>query len=329
MLLKKEIVLLMLTALIMFSFGCDVPQQGVDEFDLLSEAGDTYYTSYTTPANAVSPNISITDLFAMINDGDDILLLDWRSAEDYAAGHIIGAENKAITDLDEIIPTLPTDTLIVNICYTGQNASFATAAMNLVGQDEAYAGLEARNLLFGMCSVTTDATFIPKTDKWVTQIAEDEFELVQTPSTTDTVNEFPEISTGSTTVADIIMANLDEATNGWSISAADVYAGGDEYFVVNYWPEAEYDDPGHIPGAYQFTPKMSLRSDEDLNLLPTDKPIVIYCYTGQTSAQVTAYLRLLGYEAYSLLYGVNGFAYGSMPGHKYAAPENDYSSIIE
>ena len=329
MLLKKEIVLLMLTALMMFSFGCDTTQQGVDEFALLSEAGDTYYSSYTTPANGVSPNITISDLFTMINDGEDLHLIDWRSAEDYAAGHIVGAENKALGDLDDIIPTLPTDKLIVNICYTGQTASVATAVMNLVGQDEEYAGLEARNLKFGMCAVTTDTTFIPKTDKWLTQIAEDEFELVQDPSTTDTVNEFPEISTGSETLAGIIMANLDEATAGWNITAADVFAGGDEYFVINYWSEAEYDDPGHIPGAYQFTPKVSLRSDEDLNLLPTDKPIVVYCYTGQTSAQVTAYLRLLGYEAYSLLYGVNGFAYGSMPDHKYAAPENDYSSIIE
>ena len=31
-----------------------------------------------------------------------------------------------------------------------------------------------------------------------------------------------------------------------------------------------------------------------------------YCYTGQTSAVVTAYLRVLGYDAYSLTFGMNG-----------------------
>ena len=33
--------------------------------------------------------------------------------------------------------------------------------------------------------------------------------------------------------------------------------------------------------------------------------VVTYCYTGQTSAVVTAYLRVLGYEAFSLVYGMN------------------------
>ena len=35
-----------------------------------------------------------------------------------------------------------------------------------------------------------------------------------------------------------------------------------------------------------------------------DKPVVVYCYTGQTSSQTTAILRLLGYEAYSLSGGM-------------------------
>ena len=29
----------------------------------------------------------------------------------------------------------------------------------------------------------------------------------------------------------------------------------------------------------------------------TDMPIVVYCWTGQHSSQVTAYLNMLGYEA--------------------------------
>ena len=48
-----------------------------------------------------------------------------------------------------------------------------------------------------------------------------------------------------------------------------------------------------------------LHLDNYLKSLPTDKKIVVYCYTGQTSAQTSAYLGVLGYDAYSLLYGVN------------------------
>ena len=44
----------------------------------------------------------------------------------------------------------------------------------------------------------------------------------------------------------------------------------------------------------------------------TDKPIVVYCYTGQTSGFVTAYLNVLGYDVKSLLFGTNGMIYNSM-----------------
>jgi hypothetical protein len=46
--------------------------------------------------------------------------------------------------------------------------------------------------------------------------------------------------------------------------------------------------------------------------LPIDRPIAIYCYTGQNSAFVVAYLRLIGYDAKGLLYGTNSFMNGIM-----------------
>jgi hypothetical protein len=39
---------------------------------------------------------------------------------------------------------------------------------------------------------------------------------------------------------------------------------------------------------------------------------VVYCYTGQTSAFTAAYLRILGYNAKSLLFGTNGMIYNEM-----------------
>ena len=62
----------------------------------------------------------------------------------------------------------------------------------------------------------------------------------------------------------------------------------------------------------QYTPKESLKLSADLKTLPTDKPVVVYCYTGQTSANLAAYLRLLGYDARTLLYGANGMIYDLM-----------------
>ena len=326
--LRKKVSLLLVAFVVCFTIGCPGV---ISEFDVLSAAGDIYYTNYTTPATGVSPNITIDDLLLLVNGDNSPYIIDWRKAPDYAAGHVKGAVNMALADLGSELANLPKDKLIVNICYTGQTASFATAVINLAGLDPEYAGLEARNLKFGMCSVTTDTSFIPGTDKWASQVAEDEFadSLEETPNTTSDTNEFPEINTGETSLAGIIAERAGEVASGWTIEAAEVFANADDYFIVNYWPEDQYLDPGHIPAAYQFTPKASLSTTADLNLLPTDETIVVYCYTGQTSAQVTAYLRMLGYDAKSLLYGVNGFAYDLCPAAKYHEPENDYSSIIE
>jgi len=52
-----------------------------------------------------------------------------------------------------------------------------------------------------------------------------------------------------------------------------------------------------------------MRLDEDLKTLATDKKVAVYCYTGQTSAYMTAYLRILGYDAKSILFGTNGMIY--------------------
>jgi rhodanese-related sulfurtransferase len=114
--------------------------------------------------------------------------------------------------------------------------------------------------------------------------------------------------------------------NGFKGKAyADVRDNLAEYFIVNYFGEADYlgtgpsGVPGHIPGAFQFTPYASLGDTQMLKNLPTDKPIIVYCWTGQHSSQVTAYLNMLGYEAYSLKFGSNNLFYDNLMAHKWSA----------
>ena len=75
---------------------------------------------------------------------------------------------------------------------------------------------------------------------------------------------------------------------------------------------------GHIEGAMQYTPKVDIHSDEFLNTLPTDKTVVVYCYSGQTSANMAAYLRVLGYDAVSLVFGANGMIHDEMTAGKWS-----------
>ena len=65
----------------------------------------------------------------------------------------------------------------------------------------------------------------------------------------------------------------------------------------------------------------------------TDKKILIYGFTGQTSAFVVAYLRLLGYNAFSLGFGANSFMHDALVsrenwnGFKAAEKLNDFPMI--
>lgn len=48
-------------------------------------------------------------------------------------------------------------------------------------------------------------------------------------------------------------------------------------------------------------------------ILSEDRDIVVVCYVGQSSGQVTGILRTLGYSAYSLLNGINEWRSAGYP----------------
>ena len=329
--MKKLLSLTMAVILAVFMFSCDdsstePKEEQATEFEKITERGNEYIANYTNAAGE-GVNISISDLYGILTDGDtsnDPLLLDYRSETLFNERHIIGAMNVTYDDLVDLINdgTIPKDRTVVNMCYSGQGASRATAFMNLIGY-------QAKNLLFGHCGVDTSLT---SAQGWVSQTAADEYiNMETTTNSTTTTYDFPAVNTGETDTDEIIKARWDDlmAAGGGSVSAADVWANPSNYFVINYWPADEYANPGHITGAYQFTPKTSLGADEMLDLLPTDQTIVVYCYTGQTSSQVVTYLRMLGYDAVSLSYGFNGFAYNLLSGHKYTAPApGAYDTIL-
>jgi rhodanese-related sulfurtransferase len=60
---------------------------------------------------------------------------------------------------------------------------------------------------------------------------------------------------------------------------------------------------GHIPGAVNI-PLSTLFTEENLAKLPTDRQIVVYCYTGHTASQATALLNVNGYDAVCLTSGM-------------------------
>lgn len=277
-----------------------------------------------------------TDMPAMIlasevytlNQTGQVYIIDIRAAADFTTGHIQNAVNVALGDLLTHIDgvDLTPYTKVAIVCYSGQSASYGTSLLRLVGYGNVY------TMKFGMCSWHTDfaGSWNNNTSNmYATQFTDSNY--AKGPA-----GAMPTLNTGKTTGQEILMARVNtllaEGFTPAKVSKTVVFANLSTYYIANYWSATHYTDPGHIPGAMQYTPKLSMQFAEDLKTLPTDKPIVIYCYTGQTSAHLTAYLRLLGYDAKSLLFGANGMIYdelinaGGMPTWK-ASAIMDYTYI--
>ncbi|HOQ49725.1 MAG TPA: rhodanese-like domain-containing protein, partial [Candidatus Kapabacteria bacterium] len=204
---------------------------------------------------------------------------------------------------------------VVLVCYSGQSAGYATSLLRLLGYNN------VKSMKFGMSSwhddfATNYKNVVANGNSRVAQ-----FTSTETPKPT-TKNPLPTLNTGKKTGKEILEERVKflfekgftsgTGSDAVGITNGDVFNNLTNFFIVNYWPAAHYADPGHIPGAMQYTPKESLKSTKDLLTLPTNKTIVVYCYTGQTSAYVSAFLRVLGYDAKSLLYGCTGMIYDKL-----------------
>jgi rhodanese-related sulfurtransferase len=101
---------------------------------------------------------------------------------------------------------------------------------------------------------------------------------------------------------------------GWSpvISPDAVYDNlndGDESndpFILSVRSPEHYE-LGHIPGAINI-PWRELAQEDNLAKLPTDRQIVVYCYTGHTGQVSATILGLLGYDVVNLKWGMMGWS---------------------
>jgi len=268
--------------------------------------------------NTDMPSIILAEaVHTDIITGAEIYLIDIRSDVDFAVGHIDGAVNVAPGSVLDHIQSegLAMDDKIVIICYSGQTAGWVNAILRLYGYTNAF------SMKWGMCSWNPE--FAGSWPSNISNMYATQFENDAVAK--DAKGNMPTLSTGQTTGQAIfearVSAVLAEGFGAAKISKTDVFANTNNYYIVNYWAQTDYDHYGHVPGAMQYTPKQSIAYNVDLTTLPTDKTIVVYCWTGQTSANMAAYLRILGYDAKSLLFGANGMIYDDLESHKWSDSE--------
>ena len=287
-------------------------------FSDVAQIGDDYLTAGTK-------NITADALWTDIQNGENLFIISLRSAAVYdTCGHIENAVRWDLSSVPDHIGEIPDGAKVICYCYTGQTASFTTCYLNMMGFD-------AYNLKWGMCGWTSDTTV--NLNLWGKLVPGGQ-ETETAAHTATTEYEFPTIE-GTSAQNELntrCTAMFTAGLSTYMITAADLYINlndGDtsnDPFIINYgWPQASYD-AGHVPGSILFA-SGSLGPDENLKYLPTDKQIVVWCYTSQTSAQVCMYLGSLGYDVYSLRYGMNAIDPSLCGTQVYTPPGTDYPVV--
>jgi rhodanese-related sulfurtransferase len=239
----------------------------------------------------------------------NIKIIDLRSPEAYAKGHIKGAVNVEFTKIPDyftnIIKPFEFDKIIL-VCKSGQTSSYTTSLLRLMGYGNVYA------MRWGMSIWNKDFA----ADSWRDAISDKyEYQLETTENQRAALSDFPLLNTGKTTGEEILAVRFNDLfAAGYAdafITADPVFGQPQNFYTVNFERKDKYDS-GHIPGAVRYKTNGTLGIVSEMQSIPTDKEVAIYCGTGHNSAFVSAYLRLFGYNAKTILYGNNAFMHSKM-----------------
>ncbi len=284
---------------ILLAFVATVSLTGCKKTESESDTGNYEVLSTYLKDNSLDVN-TITNGFVMGAPDDGNVsgkwVMDIRSAADFATAHIQGAHNVAFKDI--LTAAATADKPILVVCYTGQTACYATSLLRLYGHADAQAlkwGMSGWNATFDKW--TANCKDLNTADNWTTTAtAAGSFDAPDwTSSTTDGASLLKE------RVEAVVAEGFKTASN------TDVLANPSNYYINNFFSEDHYAGFGHVKGAVRVSPLLI----DNCSSLNPDAKVVTYCYTGQTSAVITAYLRVLGFDAYSLTFGVNGMTHSN------------------
>ncbi len=243
-------------------------------------------------------------------------IMDLRTATDFALGHIPGAVNVTLTNVVTAAQGVTKPILIV--CYTGQTSAVAHVALRLSGFST------CKILKWGMSS------WNPVFDKWTANVANigkghanwSTTNSVKTP----VLFSLPMLAKADFTAADTTGAKilakrvtymLSQGFKG--VNASDVLLTPANYFIVNYWTDADVTTYGHIKGAYRLNETLLL--GDGMKNLDSASKVIVYCWTGQTSSLVAAYLTVLGYDASGIKFGTNAMINADLVKNKWSASQ--------
>ncbi len=275
------------------------PTMDVSEIDALlrfiENSGD-YINSTAFPAL-----VTASDVYENLGK---YYVIDIRPHEEYVEGHISGAvnvrSNELIKFLEDVVAPTVYEKLVV-VCHNGQESAYVAGVMRLTGYSNAY------SMSFGM------SAWNKSLDNWSSKISSDFINQLETKTNPiEGQHPYPALATGANCGAEILDARawtlLNTPFQKLKISAERAFKEHNDFYIIAYMPKDIYE-VGHIPGAYNYIPQQDIKKSTLMNTIPSDKKVLVYDFTGQTSAFIAAYLRMLGYNAFTMPMGANSFMY--------------------
>lgn len=279
----------------------------------------TYMSGNSLDLSDVASEWIITAADVNTNGTENYYIIDLRATADFDGAHIEGAHNTTLANV--LTEAENADKPILLVCYTGQTAAHAHTALRLSGYSDCKVmmfGMSAWNSTLDSWTANT-GNIATGDDNW------SDVNAIETPVTFSEPTFTATAETGEEILAERVQYMLDNGFQG--INNTDVLDAPTNYFINNYWTSADVDMYGHIVGAYRIKEDLTF-ANGGFDNLDASSTVVTYCWTGQTSSLITAYLTVLGYDAKSLKFGANGMIHDALQGHKWTEDaQNDFPVV--
>jgi rhodanese-related sulfurtransferase len=208
----------------------------------------------------------LDDVKAAIDSG--VFLVDVREPSEFAEGHIEGAVNIPLRTVTQSLDMIPSDQPVLVYCASGLRAGTATAALRMLGYDNV-------------------KSFPGGWKAW-----SEAGEAVSTDAVEAQTFEPKEVDAELLAAVDGFLSSIPEGF--YSVGAVDKLqeAIDNGAVLVDVREESEFAD-GAVPGAINI-PIRTLTAN--LDQIPQDQPVVVYCASGHRAALANAVLHTLGYD---------------------------------
>jgi rhodanese-related sulfurtransferase len=206
------------------------------------------------------------DVFKDMMENGNIYLVDVRTPDEYAEGHIPGAVNAPLRTIADNLDKIPTDQSVMVYCSSGHRAAMSLASLDMLGY-------------------TNVKSFPPGWKGWTA--AEEE---VSTDAVEPGEFDMPEVQPEMLAAVAEFLTNIPEGY--YTIGTAEKLQGaidaGAELIDVRQ-PE-EYAE-----GAIEDAINIPIRElGKHLDEIPTDQQVVVYCGSGHRAAMSLAGLQVAG-----------------------------------